>query len=380
MTPHSGGPQADDSQCVVCHPPVGGLAGVVGVHLLPLYDPTVPTFTLSIVGVSNTAPGQTPEVVFTAQQNGAPLDLLGNPLPVLAVTMAGPTTEYASYVQYAIQGDGGVGTLTSDPQGYRYTFPAPMPDTATGTYAFALEGTIQPSGPTGPQVAAMNPIAYGAVTDPSPVPRRTIVNVNQCNSCHYQLDAHGGLRPEVQYCSFCHNANKANDQLVPLLEGQAATAQSVHLPVMVHKIHAGYLLTQQPYVLGAYPGPSPSNPSGTSVNFGTVRFPPYQGDCWACHAGQSYVLPLTVSALPSASETLICDDAPDADANGYCNHRVVTSTTYTPPTTAACTGCHDAPYVVAHAQSNTVNGAEACATCHGVGTAYDAQTVHLPAP
>jgi hypothetical protein len=80
------------------------------------------------------------------------------------------------------------------------------------------------------------------------------------------------------------------------------------------------------------------------------------------------------------SEVLACDD-PSLDPMSYCQDRTVASQTFTPPTTAVCTACHDAPYVLAHAETNTAPGGfEGCATCHGPGTQWDVQAVHAPSP
>jgi OmcA/MtrC family decaheme c-type cytochrome len=379
---HQGGPQADDTKCGVCHPPAAGLAGVATVHLTPATDPASPKLTLSIVSVAKTAPGGTPELVFTAALDGAPIDLLASPLPRLVVTVAGPTTDYASFWQDTVQGTGAAGSLLLEGAvgTYRYVFASPMPAGAAGTYAFALEGYAQPGGPTGPQFAAPNPIAFAAVTDAAPVPRRKIVDAAQCNACHDQLAAHGGTRREVQYCAFCHNPNKANDQRVARFEVPVTTAQSVDFKVLIHKIHMGDALTQQPYVIGGYPGPAPSNPAGTPLDFGAVRYPGDRTACATCHAGATYTLPLAPTALPSLSEVLACTD-PSPNPADYCQNRVVSAQTYTPPTTATCTGCHDAPYVLAHAQTNTASsGVEGCAACHGPKAQWDVQRVHAPAP
>jgi OmcA/MtrC family decaheme c-type cytochrome len=382
FTAHPGGPQPDDTKCTVCHPPVAGLAGVATVHLTPATDPGSPVLTLSIVGVSMTAPGDTPELVFSAAENGTPLDLLATPLPELAVTVAGPTTDYASSWQATIQGAGATGTLLLEGAvgTYRYVFASPMPASATGTFAFGLEGYLQPGGPTGPEFGALNPIAFAAVTDAVPVPRRKVVDVGQCNACHDELAAHGGDRREAQYCAFCHNPNKANDQRVARFEVPATTAQSVDFKVLIHKIHMGAGLTQQPYVIGGYPAPTVTDPAGTPIDFGAVLYPGDPAACSACHAGATYILPLGAAVLPSLSEVLACTD-PSPSPASYCQDRVVSAVTYTAPTTAVCTACHDAPYVLAHAQTNTApSGVEGCAACHGPETPWDVQFVHAPAP
>jgi len=251
-----------------------------------------------------------------------------------------------------------------------------VPATATGTYAFGLEGYLK--GPTGAELGALNPVFFAGVTDATPVPRRVVVSVTQCNSCHAQLAAHGGSRTEAQYCSFCHNPNKANDTRVARFEVPATTAQTVDFKVFIHKIHMGQKLTEQPYVLGSYPPPSSGNPAGTPVDFGTVAFPGVINVCTTCHAGPSYFLPLGAAVQPSLSEVLACTD-PNPVSTAYCNNRVVSQQIYTPPTSAVCTSCHDAPYTVAHAAQMSVGG-ESCSTCHGTGKPWDVQLVHAPAP
>ena len=185
---------------------------------------------------------------------------------------------------------------------------------------------------------------------------------------------------EAQYCGFCHNPNKANDQRVARFEVPSTTAQSVDFKVLIHKIHMGSDLTQQPYVVGGYPPPSTTNPGGTPIDFGQTRFPGDIKSCPTCHAGATYILPLGAGVQPSLSEVLGCDDSPLV-STAYCTNRVVSQQIFTPPTTSVCTACHDAPYVLAHAQTNTASsGVEGCATCHGPNAPWDVQLVHEPAP
>jgi OmcA/MtrC family decaheme c-type cytochrome len=337
---------------------------------------------LAITSVTGTAPGQTPEIVFTVTIDGAPVDILSTPLTRLTATVAGPTTDYASFWQNTIQGVGSVGTLAAAAPGFRYTFPAPMPASASGTYAFGLEGYIQPGGAAGPRFVAGNPVAFASVTDAAAVPRRKVVDQAQCDSCHAGLAmGHSGSRRSVEYCPLCHNPNQTGDERIARFEGTTVTAPSLSMAVLMHRIHMGARLTQQPSVIGGFPAPTKANPAGTPIDFGAVRYPGDPRACAACHAGQSYALPLPGSRLPSKTQLLACTEDPAADADSYCDQRVVASETFIPPATAACTGCHDAPSTVAHAQTMTApGGAEACATCHGPGAAYDVAAVHAPAP
>jgi len=59
----------------------------------------------------------------------------------------------------------------------------------------------------------------------------------------------------------------------------------------------------------------------------------------------------------------------------------VAAQSFLPPITAACTACHDQPWDVAHAQTQTApDGTEACVTCHGAGAQWDVQAFHALPP
>ena len=385
MTPHGGGSQPDDAMCAVCHPATGSLAGIADKHLVGLLAPDATTVGLTIDSIVNTAPGQTPVLTFQALVDGAPRDLIGQPLNALTATIAGPTTDYSDEWQLKILGSGSVGTLSvvdASTGTYAYTFPAAsgIPATAHGSYSVGLEGYLQPLS-TDPRYAALNPVLTFAVTDPSPVSRRVIVSRANCNGCHYDLAAHGGSRKAVEYCELCHNPADYDNGGVPRFEGTSnVLADTIDLRHLIHKVHAGTSLTQ-PYVIGGYPLPTDANPGGTPNNFATTLYPAPLNACSMCHTSQNWTLPLAASTayLPSTSALMSCSEPLGADTNSYCDAPfwTVTRLIETPPQSSACASCHDSPSTAAHVQTNTtVDGVEACATCHGPGAIEDAVVVH----
>ncbi len=395
---HQGGVDpnlVNDSTCVVCHAATSGVAPIMPKHYIDEFSPSLPKLELAVQSIANTAPGQVPTITFQATVNSAPRDLVAQPLDNLAVTLAGPTTDIAGYWQAKIQGSGSVGTLTAVDAArgiFAYTLPAAgcsdaenpnkscaIPADASGSYEVGLEGYIQPT-PADPRAAALPPVLTFAVTDHEPQPRRTIVAQETCNRCHLDLNAHGGSRKNPNYCVFCHNPNKTNDTRVAHVEGQTVTAHSVDLRVMIHKIHMGDQLTQ-PYVLGSFPAPSKTNPLGTPIDFGQTRYPRPRTDCEACHLGRNWTVPLASSPayLPSTEQQMTCTEDPAADPDNYCEPMffVATQTFEIGPTASVCTSCHDMPATAAHAMVNTTAaGAEACATCHGTGMAWDVAFFH----
>lgn len=384
MKLHGGGTQKDDSKCYQCHIPSGTNLSLVDVHAVATTWASAPIIDLQISGVDSTAPGQTPVLHFSVTKNKQPFDILATPMNSLATVLAGPTTDYSQTqpTSYTIQGNGPVGSLALDGKigSYTYTFPAPIPLSATGTYAIGMEGFITDPVITTFRYASLNPVIYVAVTDSKPVPRRNVVDRAKCNSCHFQLAAHGGGRRSPEYCVLCHTPNKVGDQRVARFEVPTTVAQSVNFKVLVHKIHRGNKLDQG-YVLGGFPAPTTNNPGGTPVDFGKVTFPGNLKACWACHSSTSYLLPLPNDLLPTkTSQVLTCNDNPLV-SNLYCTNRSVQSETFLQPISAACTACHDKPSTLAHAQiMTTQNGLESCETCHGSGKQWDVQVVHVLPP
>ncbi len=376
---HAGGPQADSSNCSVCHPAMGGLEGVYENHLTPLTDPDRPRIGLGLVSIADTGPGQQPVITFEVSLNDQPLDILAEPLSTLRATFAGPNTDFARYWQATIQGNGATGTLaaTDTPGRFTYTVApeAAIPADATGSFTVGLEGYLT-RGET--RHAALNPTLAFAV-DGELMPRRQIVATDLCNSCHLDLQAHGGQRKDAQYCTLCHNPNNANDERTARVEGADVFVETVDLRSMIHRIHAGEFLSQK-HIYGGFPGPSTDNPQGTPLDFSRVRFPRRLSDCTACHRQDSWNIPTQAGLLPSLSERRTCTEDPGDDGDQLCDldQWVVELAVFTPPIQSACLGCHDSPAAIAHAQVMTSDsGAESCQVCHGPGEAEDVSVVHL---
>jgi OmcA/MtrC family decaheme c-type cytochrome len=370
---HAGGPQADDAACASCHRPQGDRewdASILGAHTVPNESKQLKGLKAKILTVTNSGPGQKPTVTFQITENDGTVvvpSTLGSNLNVL---MGGPTTDYAvTPVRERADGASFNGTVAT------YTFTKAIPANAKGTWAFSMDVrrtvTFDPAPRTGADFTegAFNEVFYAGVTDATPVARRAVVNLANCNLCHDRLVLHGGQRFNIEECVLCHNPNASD---VARRATAKAPPESIDFKRMIHRIHTGVDLTK--------PTPTPPTPDfdcsvqtgspdtapcftiygfgGTPNNFNEVRFPGDRRDCATCHFDGTWVVNQT--------------DPPGTLATA------TPRDWYTPQLhyAAACLGCHDSQGTASHAMGKTTSSGETCVQCHGPGAIEDVDKVH----
>ena len=164
---------------------------------------------------------------------------------------------------------------------------------------------------------------------------RDIVQTDSCNGCHgvtpdTKLRLHGS-RTEVEYCVTCHNPGSTDGD----------SGNTVDLKVMIHKIHYGSSLDNQPYVVGGH-------------DYSTVSFTKDIDDCTVCHENTG-------------------DPGAGANAQNWS----------TVPTIETCGSCHDGLDITSptttHGGNQQTNNA-LCVNCHPRmpvnPTDFPVETVH----
>jgi OmcA/MtrC family decaheme c-type cytochrome len=352
---HPGGAQADDSACSACHTPDSGHefdASIKGAHVVPLKSKQLQGLKATAVSVSNLKAGQKPTAVYKVTNgDGSAVD--AGKLSTWAPIVGGPTSSYRTAIR-----ENGVGKSTFDATAgtTTYTFATALPSDAAGTWTVSadLRRSVNLKRADGkPDIAVsestINPILYSAITG-TVKPRRAVVALAQCDTCHDMLSLHGGQRNNTEECVICHNPVADDSSQRPAAQNPP---ESISFQRLIHRIHTGEDLTQDFTIWGF---------GGSVNNFNDVRFPGDRRNCAKCHTANSFLLPLP-TGIDSVT-TLRDYFSPQG------------------PATAACLGCHDSRDVAAHAFTNTANfpgssvPAEACATCHGQGADFDVAKVH----
>ncbi len=343
---HGGGAQTDNSKCVVCHPASGGAAGVTDSHVIPELEAAA-RFQYNIVGITNTEPGQFPVITFSVtdpSNGGAPYDILHDPefnapggASRVAILIGWDTSDYTNQgsgstpampisinpVAEAVDNNDGTFSVTS---------PVAIPATVEGSGVAAIEG--HPAVESEPGVYDVRVPVKGvvqpfAVTDVTPVSRRSVVDIDNCNDCHGQLSLHGGNRNnEIQLCVICHNADATDINRRPADAAgtpDGKSEETIDFKYMIHAIHAGASdmggFREEGIIVYGF---------GGSVNdFGEVIFPRPLSDCAACHSSGTFELPsFGDNVLPTSINTGSDPADPDDDTN-------IT------PIASTCSSCHD---------------------------------------
>ena len=353
---HANQPEFDDNLCASCHIPQGEQpldASIVGAHTIPAYSSTLPGVVFELIRVDNAGPGKKPTVVFSVK------DKAGKPIPPasmdrLALVIAGPTTDYAGWVQEDARQAAVASTGTAS-----YTFKAPLPAGAAGTYTVGIEGyRLIPFLPgttketIAPDVGGNQMLSF-SVDGTTVQPRRTIVSMAKCASCHqpqplcntcHNESLHNGNRNRFDYCVLCHNPNETDQAQRP---ADQMPAESVNFGGLIHKIHNGVNRNwRSVYGIGGFEDSYPS-----------VTFPGDLGKCDNCHVNGSEQLPLPAGLLP------VKNPAGPITSMGRASE--------------SCLGCHDTdPAAISHVMANTSKLGESCAVCHGPDDDFAVSKVH----
>jgi OmcA/MtrC family decaheme c-type cytochrome len=432
---HGGGPQPNDGSCSSCHLPETDHEfdlSVAGSHVIPAHSTQAPGVNFAIVAVRSketddpiVAPGEHPIVTFRITTSaGDPISPAT--LNSLSLVLSGPTADY--YIQ---DYDGNGVLVPGDPSSpwtpgaetfkrespaseavddgsgtFHYTFHAAVPPNATGTYAVGVEGykctaiqgasqrtggsncsgNLDPdrNGQEDPgevfneiRDVGHNEVFYFAVTDPAPIPRRTVVETERCTVCHGEFskdfNVHGGTRNDTEYCALCHNPafDTLSRQLPPV--GETATTTSVDFKIFIHRIHRGEDLTT-PFVLYGPPRGTFPNQTENPTDFGELRFPGDLRNCEECHRPATYVLDPGKGVLSPA----VHGPTTRTFMRGQ-DTKTVLSESQAPVTIAVCTSCHDDVHF--DTGENHAAGPQpesSCADCHGVGGPLSVERTHFP--
>ena len=210
---HLGGPQANDNQCANCHIPQGESdfdASILGAHVNPNQSSLLPGIQGKILSVTKHQAGPesrgcvsrcrtAPAPPFRCRPSRRRTTAWRSYSPVRP-----PTTSAINAHGYISEDASKKSVLSGDT--YTYTFSTAIPADATGTYTIGMEGRRYDTvlaGTTKAQTIeyGMKNVVYNFSVDGSAVkPRRAVVALSKCDSCHWNLSLHGENRNQIEQC------------------------------------------------------------------------------------------------------------------------------------------------------------------------------------
>jgi OmcA/MtrC family decaheme c-type cytochrome len=315
-------------------------------------------------------PGNTVSVHFTVKKgDGTTWDL--SEFSSGRTLISGPTFNYQRVI--AEQSDVITRAVQQADESYVYTYAMPIPttylaplnDTAAfgvedgemtgqallnGTYTVGLYFRWSYTVDGASERTADNATFDFVIGNGGTIDTREVVTQDNCNRCHEDLAAHGGMRKDVTICLMCHTAGSEDRNTA----AGGTPGVSIDFKVMIHKIHAGEHL---PSVQGVstdtngmrlYGASQPYQIVGNNDSihdYSGVAFPAWPHGLVAMPRDEGYTA-LSASAKTAEdvirtgpSNCVVCHGDPDgsgpliAPAQGAIHQ--------TQPTRQACGSCHD---------------------------------------
>ena len=358
---HDGGMQEDDSNCALCH----DATTIAGYHDDPRDDVTFNSgLTVDVVGVNGGSGssgelqvGDTITVTYTLTHDDGSAATVAE-LGSATAVFSGPTSHFQWILESASGGVVADSVWDATAGTYAYTFADPIPaafpaqknDTVDigytqgdwygealvdGTYRVGLMAYLSLADSEGTTWRANDSdtedVLLGAATS---LEGRDVVAEDNCLACHGRLEFHGSGREGLDYCLMCHTGG--GEDRYSSTDATTTPGVTIDFKVLIHKIHAGDLLTET-YDVNGYGSPY------TTTNFNDVTFPRQDGGVMACVA---------------------CHEGSDA---------------WKEPSTAPCTSCHDTQDAATHAAIMTDESfGETCQTCHGTTQDFAVEAMHDP--
>ncbi len=367
FTLHSGGPQADNNQCAVCHASGSAISPVDVRHTGLAAQQALRSgkFQYQILGVTNTAPGQFPVVTYQVvdpTNSNTPYALtepawaqIASGSSRLFIDLAWSTRAVTAPgdTNYTNEGSGAdpgqpvsIDALKSKVAGtaagtFTVTSKVAVPANAVGVGEVVMEGHPADTSVTpNARLPVKNAIKTFAITGTKTDARRAVVDVDKCNACHGNLTLHGSNRTStIEACVACHNTNATDisrrPKTGPTLDNKAEA--SVDFKRLIHGIHGAGYSGQGPVIYGF---------GGAANDFRAAGFPGNDGcrsdparclvaNCEVCHN------PGTYSAGFAPANGTTTSTATLTDPSSYLR---------TTRTTATCSACHAQPLYLDHMQ------------------------------